>query len=299
MEIIRDLDTHSLGYALCPGSLLFAVHLEVHIEAGGSLVDGISEPFFLKKRLSTSTCAARWCSSRCRPPRRCWSGSLWERCPAMTDGRAPVYFGRLPESLHPKRARFFIITIHPREFDDDEESSCSLSTLHIAASSTLWNISGCPLSTAAMCSSLRSLNPPGMLARSPPSGGDPLRSYRRPETATASYRLHPARPPRRSWGCHRGGEPTRPPVIHPGHTDGGEISVPGRVTVRFTLDQQDVSGLLCLLQPVQSVEGGQEPISHLNLSSPPGRSGIWWRPARRSGRRRVSTAGTSLPTSLT
>src|SRR5215208_3248299 len=47
MEVIGDLDTHSLGYALCPGSLLFAVHLEVHIEAGGWLVDGISEPFFL------------------------------------------------------------------------------------------------------------------------------------------------------------------------------------------------------------------------------------------------------------
>src|SRR5688572_24653867 len=46
MEIIRDLDAHPLGYALCPSSLLFAVEFEVHIEAGGWLFDGISEPFF-------------------------------------------------------------------------------------------------------------------------------------------------------------------------------------------------------------------------------------------------------------
>ena len=49
MEVIGDLYTHPLGYALCPGSLLFAVEFEVHIEAGGWLVDGISEPFFLKR----------------------------------------------------------------------------------------------------------------------------------------------------------------------------------------------------------------------------------------------------------
>src|SRR5215208_7018874 len=49
--------------------------------------------------------------------------------------------------------------------------------------------------------------------------------------------------------------PLVPPVIHPGHPDGRETSVPRDVTVRLTLDQEDVSGLLRLLQLVEPVEG--------------------------------------------
>src|SRR5215211_9332737 len=85
------------------------------------------------------------------------------KMPRMTDGRPAVYFGRLlnfsTRSVRDSSSSPSTL----REFDDDEESSCSLSALHIAASSTLWNISGWPLSTAAMCNALRSLNPPGML----------------------------------------------------------------------------------------------------------------------------------------
>src|SRR5215213_11447148 len=106
MEIIGDLDTHSLGYALCPSSLLFAIHLEVHIEAGGWLVDGISEPLFL---------------------RRGYRHAHVQRDGALGDATLPVDAGReafgkdtlddrrpgprIPweatESLHPERARFF------------------------------------------------------------------------------------------------------------------------------------------------------------------------------------------------
>src|SRR5215208_7398099 len=80
-----------------------------------------------------------------------------------TEGRAPVYFGRLLNFSTRSVRDSSSSPSTPREFDDDEERSCSLSALHIAASSTLWNISGWPLSKAAMCNSLRSLNPASML----------------------------------------------------------------------------------------------------------------------------------------
>src|SRR5215217_2943388 len=109
MKIIGDLDTHTLGYALCPGALLFAVEFEVHIQARGWLVDGISEPFFLSG---------------------CYRHAHVKRDGALGDASLPVNAGweafgkdvldhRRPgtrvfweaaESLHPKRARFFIIT---------------------------------------------------------------------------------------------------------------------------------------------------------------------------------------------
>src|SRR5215217_712319 len=112
MEIIGDFDTHTIGYALCPSSLLLAVHLEVHVEAGGWLVDRISEPLFL---------------------RRGYRHAHVQRDGALGDATFPIDAGReafgedalddrrprpripweVAEFLHPKRARFFIITIHP------------------------------------------------------------------------------------------------------------------------------------------------------------------------------------------
>ena len=111
MEIIGDLDTHPLGYALCPGSLLFAVEFEVHIEAGRRLIDGISEPLFLTRGYrhahvqrdgalgdATFPVDAGWEAFGKDAPDDRWSSPRvpWEAT----------------ESLHPKRARFFIITIH-------------------------------------------------------------------------------------------------------------------------------------------------------------------------------------------
>src|SRR5215218_4285519 len=85
------------------------------------------------------------------------------KMPWMTDGRTPTYFGR-SLNFSTRRVRDSSSSPStPRGFDDDEERSCSLSALHTAASSTLWNISGRPLSTAATCNSLRSLNPASML----------------------------------------------------------------------------------------------------------------------------------------
>src|SRR5215218_11156005 len=112
MKIIGDLDTHTLGYALCPGSLLFAIEFEVHIEARGWLVDGISEPFFL--------------SGGYRHAHVQRDGALRDSTFAVDAGRealgkdalddrrpGPRIFWEAAESLHPKRARSFIITIHP------------------------------------------------------------------------------------------------------------------------------------------------------------------------------------------
>src|SRR5215216_1019451 len=90
-------------------------------------------------------------------------GKSLGKMPRITDGRAPLYFGRLLNFSTRSVRDSSSSPSTPREFDDDEESSCSLSALHIATSSTLWNISGLPLSTDALCNSLRSLNPPGML----------------------------------------------------------------------------------------------------------------------------------------
>ena len=112
MEVIGDLDTHSLGYALRPGSLLFAVEFEVHVEARQLLVDGMSEPMFLTggyrhahvqrdDALRDSTFAVdagREAFGKDAP---------YDRRPG------PRVFWEAAESLHPKRARFFIITIHP------------------------------------------------------------------------------------------------------------------------------------------------------------------------------------------
>src|SRR5215213_5796610 len=112
MEIIRDLDTHSLGYSLCPSSLLFAVHLEVHIEAGGWLVDGISEPFFLTRGYRHAHVERDGALRDATLP----VDAGWEafRKDGLDDRRpGPSIFWEAAEFLNLKRARFFIITIHP------------------------------------------------------------------------------------------------------------------------------------------------------------------------------------------
>src|SRR5215211_3290255 len=112
MEIIGHLDTHSLGYALCPGSLLFGVHLEVHIEAGGLLVDGISEPFFLRRGYRHAHVECDGALGDTPLP----VDAGWEAFgkDALDDRRAGAHiFWEAAEFLHPKCARFFIITIHP------------------------------------------------------------------------------------------------------------------------------------------------------------------------------------------
>jgi hypothetical protein len=47
------------------------------------------------------------------------------------------------------------------------------------------------------------------------------------------------------------------PVVHTGYADCREASVPGRVSVGLTLDQEDVAGVVCLLQLVEPVEDGR------------------------------------------
>src|SRR5215207_11652624 len=64
------------------------------------------------------------------------------KMPRMTEGRVPVYFGRLLNFSTRSVRDSSSSPSTPREFDDDEESSCALSALHMATSSTLWNISG-------------------------------------------------------------------------------------------------------------------------------------------------------------
>src|SRR5215208_299070 len=108
MEVIGDLDTHSLGYALCPGPLLFAVHLEVHIEAGGLLVDGVSEPFFLTRGYRHQHMERDGALRDATLP----IDAGWETFgkDVLDDRRpGPSIFWEAAESLHPKRARFFII----------------------------------------------------------------------------------------------------------------------------------------------------------------------------------------------
>src|SRR5829696_6920227 len=112
MEVIGDLDTHTLGYALRPGSLLFAVEFEVHVEAGGWLVDGISEPLFLRRGYGHAHVQCDGALGNTTLP----VDAGWEAFgkDSPDDRRpSPRVFWEAAELLHPKGARFFIITIPP------------------------------------------------------------------------------------------------------------------------------------------------------------------------------------------
>src|SRR5215217_4861273 len=107
-----------------------------------------------------------------------------------------------------------------------------------------------------MCSSLRSLNPPGMTS-----------SHYLSEAAVQGLTGDQS-PPELLAGLIRLDHnedlgdtvqvfgPLVPPVVHARHTYRGEASVPGRVTVGFTLDQEHVSDIVRLLQLVEAMEGG-------------------------------------------
>src|SRR5215213_2715896 len=112
MEVVEDLDAHPLGYAPCPGSLLFAVEFGVHIEAGGWLVDGISEPCLLTRgyRHEHVECDGAHGDATLSVD----AGREAFGKDALDDRRpSPRVCWEVAEFLHPKRARFFIITIHP------------------------------------------------------------------------------------------------------------------------------------------------------------------------------------------
>src|SRR5215216_3490755 len=104
-------ETHPLGNALRPGSLLFAVEFEVHVETGGWLVDGISEPFFLPRGDRHAHVKRNDALGDATFPIDAGREAFGKD--ALDDRRpSPRVCWEVTEFLHPKDARFFIITIH-------------------------------------------------------------------------------------------------------------------------------------------------------------------------------------------
>ena len=136
------------------------------------LVDGISEPFFLRRGYRHQHVqrdgALRDAALPVDAGREAFGKMPW-----MTDGRALVYFGRLP-NLSTRRVRDSSSSPStPREFDDDEESFVlpigpPHSRLeHLVEHLRLPAFDWCDVQFAKVLE-------PRMPARSPPSGGDPL-----------------------------------------------------------------------------------------------------------------------------